>query len=99
MAGRKHDDAGTPDTGARPKHRDNDDARDYLEGDDRAGTRPDSKSEARGDAREQLGNNARGTRAEPTGADGNDRTRARPQPDGFDADLAEDNRNSRQENS
>ena len=81
--------------GARPKYRDDDDTRGYLAGDDRAGTHPDSKSEARGDAREEVGNNSRGTAPEPAGPEGNDRTRQRPQPDSFDADLAEDNERGR----
>ena len=69
----------------RDKYRDGDDVRDPTR--DRAGTDPDTKSEARGDAREEVGNTARGTDAEPTGPEGNDRTRNRPQPDGFDDDL------------
>jgi hypothetical protein len=71
----------------RDRYRDNDDQRDTLTGDERAGTKPDSKAEARGDARESVGNNSRGTRAEPYGPEGNDKTRNRPLPDGFDADL------------
>ena len=69
----------------REKYRDNDDVRDPTR--DRAGAKPDTKSEARGDARENVGNTARGTDAEPTGPEGNDRTRNRPQPDAFDEDL------------
>jgi hypothetical protein len=42
-----------------------------------------------------VGNNARGTAAEPTGPEGNDRTRQRQQADSFDADLAEDNERRR----
>ena len=61
----------------RPKYRDNDDQRNPLSGDERLGTDPDSRSEAKGDAREQVGNNARGTDADPTGPEGNDRTRMR----------------------
>jgi hypothetical protein len=37
--------------GERDKYRDNDDVRDVLSSDDRGGTQPDTKSEARGDAR------------------------------------------------
>jgi hypothetical protein len=74
----------------RDKYRDNDDMRDPLE--DRAGTKPDTKAEARGDAREDVGNTARGTAADPTGPEGNDKTRNRPRPDAFDADLEGDNR-------
>ena len=69
----------------REKYRDNDDVRDPIR--DRAGGDPDSRSEARGDARENVGNTARGTDADPTGPEGNDRTRDRPQPDEFDEDL------------
>jgi len=71
----------------RDKHRDNDDMRDPLSADERSGTDPDSRNEARGDARENVGNTARGTDADPTGPEGNDRTRDRPQPDEFDEDL------------
>ena len=69
----------------REKYRDNDDVRDPIR--DRADGDPDSRSEARGDARENVGNTARGTDADPTGPEGNDRTRDRPQPDEFDEDL------------
>ena len=69
----------------RDKYRDNDDVRDPIR--DRVGVDPDSKSEARGDARENVGNTARGTDADPSGPEGNDRTRDRPQPDEFDEDL------------
>ena len=61
----------------REKYRDNDDMKDPLPADDRAGTKPDTKSEARGDARETIGNTARGTDADPIGPEGNDRTRKR----------------------
>jgi hypothetical protein len=44
------------------------------------------------DAREAVGNTARDTDADPIGAEGNDRTRVRPRPDDFDADLERDNR-------
>jgi len=71
----------------RPKYRDNDDQRDPLEGDERTGTDPDSKSEAKGNARENIGNHSRGTAADPSGPEGNDRTRLKPQPDAFDSDL------------
>ena len=69
----------------RDRYRDNDDVRDPIR--DRAGVDPDSKSEARGDARVNVGNTARGTDADPTGPEGNDRTRDRPRPDEFDEDL------------
>jgi hypothetical protein len=61
----------------RDKHRDNDDTRDPLPANERVGIKPDSKSEARGDAREAVGNTARDTDANPTGPEGNDRTRLR----------------------
>ena len=61
----------------RDRYRDNDDQRDRLSGDERSGTSPDPKSEARGDAREAIGNNTRGTDADPTGPDGNDNQRSR----------------------
>jgi hypothetical protein len=59
----------------RDRYRDNDDVRDTLGADERSGTTPDTKSEARGDARETAGNNARGTDARPTGPEDNDNTR------------------------
>ena len=71
----------------RDRYRDNDDVRDPVGSEDRSGIRPDTKSEARGDAREAVGNNARDTDASPTGPEGNDRTRNRPDRDEFDADL------------
>ena len=75
---------------ARPKYRDNDDHRDTLGGNERTGTDPDTRSEASGNAREAVGDHKRGTAAEPTGPEGNDRTKLRPQPDEFDADLERD---------
>jgi hypothetical protein len=71
----------------RNKYRDNDDQRDPVI--DRTETKPDTKSEARGDAREAVGNNARGTAANPVGPEFNDNTRGRPRPDEFDRDLAD----------
>ena len=61
----------------RDKYRDNDDARAPTSNRDRNETDPDTKSEARGDARENVGDTARGTDAQPTGPEGNDRTRNR----------------------
>jgi len=61
----------------RDKYRDNDDVRAPVGNRDRNETRPDTKSEARGDVRENVGNTSRGTDAEPTGPEGNDRTRNR----------------------
>jgi hypothetical protein len=74
----------------RSEYRDNEDERDPLAGAERSGIRPDSKSEARGDARENVGNTARGTAASPSGPTGNDRTRSRPRADPFDDDLERD---------
>jgi hypothetical protein len=76
----------------RDRYRDNDDMRAPLPDDERSGSVPDTKNEARGDARETVGNNARGTDADPTGPEGNDRTRHRPQRDEHDTDLERDNR-------
>jgi len=74
----------------RDKYRDNDDMRDPAE--DRVGTNPDTKAEARGDAREAVGNTSRDTAAAPTGPEGNDKTRGRPRADAYDGDLVRDNR-------
>ena len=63
-----------PQPGSRDRYRDNDDVRDPLSADDRAGTRPDTRNEARGDARENVGNHSRGTAADPV-VGGNDRTK------------------------
>jgi hypothetical protein len=89
MAGRNDGNTGSDNT--RPKYRDNDDHRDTLSGDDRSGTHPDTKAEAEGTARENIGDHSRGTAANPTGPEGNDRTKLRPQADEFDADLKSDN--------
>jgi len=83
-------------TASRDRYRDNDDMRDQLTGDGRTGGKGDTKSEARGDARETVGDNVRGTDANPTGPEGNDRTRHRPQRDSYDEDLARDDRKSRE---
>jgi hypothetical protein len=61
----------------RDKYRDGDDVRDPTPADQRVDTKPDSKSEARGPARENVGRTARGTAANPTGPEGNDRTKRR----------------------
>lgn len=85
------------DQGGRDRYRDNDDARAPLGADDRLGTKADSRFEARGDARDDVGNNARGTDAHPTGPSGNDRQKSRDDlPDEFDADLERDNRRGRE---
>jgi hypothetical protein len=83
----------------RDRYRDNDDARDPIAADDRTGTSPDTRFEGRGDARENVGNHSRGTDADPTGPEGNDRTRGRhdrdPEHESFDRDLQSDNRKAR----
>ena len=79
------------------KYRDNDDARGYVAGADRNEAHPDSRAEARGDAREAVGNNARSTDAHPTGPSGNDRQRGRDDlPDQYDDDLKRDNMRGRE---
>jgi hypothetical protein len=81
----------------REKYRDNDDARDPLGPDGRNGVKSDSRAEARGDARENVGNHARGTDTNPTGPEGNDRSRNRSdRHDAFDDDLARDNQRGHQ---
>ena len=83
--------------GGRDRYRDNDDERGVLSGGDRAEVHPDTKSEARGSARENVGNNARGTDAHPTGPSGNDKTKSRSDlPDNFDDDLKRDNQRGRE---
>jgi hypothetical protein len=61
----------------RDKYRDGDDVRDPTPPNQRSDTKPDSKSEARGPARTNVGRTARGTAAAPTGPEGNDRMRNR----------------------
>ena len=95
MAGRNDGNSGSDETQSRPKYRDNDDMRDPLEGDSRQGVKPESGNEARGDARQTPGDNVRGTDANPTGPEGNDRTKGRPVADSFDADLREDSQRNR----
>ena len=96
MAQDRDTNSGQQSGGSRDRYRDNDDMRDQLTGDERSGTSPDTKGESRGDARETVGNTARGTDANPRGPEGNDRTQNRPRPDGFDEDLANDKRKSRE---
>ena len=55
----------------------NSDARDPLPSAGGSGTKPDTKSEARGDTRKAIGNTARDTDADPTGPEGNDNQRGR----------------------
>lgn len=71
----------------RSPYRDDDDQREPLSGDERSSVSPDTKGEARGDAREDVGKNVRGTDALPSGAVGNDKTRKKPTRDVFDEDL------------
>jgi hypothetical protein len=61
----------------RNKSRDNDNVSDPLPPDYRAEVMPDTKFEARGKARRNMGNTAQGTAADPTGPEGNDKTRGR----------------------
>jgi hypothetical protein len=75
----------------RDKYRDNDDVRRPLEDGDRTGGSADTKSEARGDARENIGNHSRGTAASPTGPEGNDKVRNKENArDEFDTTLEAD---------
>ena len=83
----------------RDRYRDNDDARDPVAADDRVGTSPDTRFEARGDARENVGSTTRGTAADATGPEGNDRQKSRhdrdPESESFDRDLEGDDRKAR----
>jgi hypothetical protein len=75
----------------RDKYRDNDDVRQPLEGGARTGGSADTNSEARGDARENVGNHSRGTAANPTGPEGNDKFRNKENArDEFDTTLEAD---------
>ena len=91
----RDDDQRTSNDTDRDHYRDNDDVRDPLEGDERTGGNPDTRSEARGDARENVGNNAQGTDVDERGPEWNDKTRHRPRPDSFDGDLGRDNERRR----
>jgi len=71
----------------RDRYRDNDDVRQPLESDAKTGGSADTKSEARGNARENIGNTSRGTDTDVRGADENDKTRQRPHRDQYDDDL------------
>jgi len=83
----------------RDRYRDDDDVRDPIAADDRGGTTPDTRFEARGDARENVGNHSRGTDAVATGPEGNDRQKSRhdrdPECVSFDRDLQNDDRKAR----
>jgi hypothetical protein len=73
----------------RPTYRHNDDERDPMPADQRNDTKPDTRFEARGDAREDIGNNTRGTSAHTTGPEGNDKFKHphRDDNEDFEADL------------
>ena len=73
MARNNQDDSNTG-TPNRDRYRDNDDVRDPVPADQRADADPDTKSEARGNARENVGNRSRGTAAAPI-VGGNDKTK------------------------
>jgi hypothetical protein len=87
MAQDRNQGARPNDESGRDRYRDNDDVRAPLGANDRSGTKPDTRSEARGDAREAVGNTARDTDAEPRGAEENDKTQGRPVADEYDDDL------------
>ena len=81
----------------RDRYRDNDDVRDPASDALRNDPAPDSRNEARGNARENVGDHGRGTAAAPRGPEQNDRTaNGRPVPDEYDEDLARDNRRGRE---
>jgi len=77
MTARTNDPARPNEDRNRDKYRDGDDVRDPTSAEDRVDTKSDSKSEARGPARENVGRTARGTASNPTGPEGNDKTRNR----------------------
>lgn len=64
-------------------------------GDENLSGRPsDTKSDAKGTARDNVGNHARGTAAEPTGPSGNDKTKQRDDArDQYDTTLEGDTNN------
>lgn len=76
-ANRERNTSGSP----RDKYRgsDNDDERAPLGPDDRNDVKSDSKSEARGTQRDNVGNHSRGTASSPRGPEANDKTRREPQ--------------------
>ncbi len=81
----------------REKYRDNDDVRDPAANELRNEAHPDTRFEARGDARENVGNHSRGTDVDPKGPEFNDRTKHRAdRPDAYDDDLARDNRRGKE---
>jgi hypothetical protein len=77
MTSPRDDRSGPNESGSRDKYRDGDDVRDPIPADQRNEPDPDTKSEARGPARDNIGRTARGTAANPTGPEGNDRTKRR----------------------
>lgn len=90
----------------RNKYRDNDDERGQIAPDARNSATIDTKSEARGDARENVGNNAHGTAANAEAIHGtrqhdvqhgNERTRHTGEAvDEFDLDLKHDNQRGKE---
>jgi len=81
----------------RDRYRDNDDVRQIDDAGTRNDVKSDSRNEARGDTRENVGKHARGTDSQPAGPSGNDRQRSRSDlPDQYDEDLARDNRRGRE---
>lgn len=56
----------------RDEYRGDDDVRDPLPPDERIGTKPDTKNEARGKARENVGNVARNTALDRDGLQGSE---------------------------
>jgi hypothetical protein len=83
----RNQDESRNDQASRDRYRDNDDVRAPLEDDEKTGGSADTKSEARGDARENIGNTSRGTDTDIRGSDENDKTRQRPHRDQYDDDL------------
>ena len=81
----------------RDRYRDNDDVRQIDDPATRNDVGSDSRNDARGSARENIGNHARGTDATAIGPSGNDTQRSRSDlPDQYDEDLARDNRRGRE---
>ena len=77
MTARTNEPAGPNEDRNRDEYRDGDDVRDPTPAEDRVDTQSDSKSEARGPARENVGRTARGAASNPPGPEGNDKTRKR----------------------
>ena len=81
----------------RDRYRDNDDVRQIDDASTRNDVKSDSRNEARGDARENIGKHGRGTDTDAEGPSGNDTQRSRSDlPDQYDEDLARDNRRGRE---